>query len=189
MFLRINFFSSDYSSHVSPFLLRGARRLSGPDHTIQHLILAASEGPLLCNRDATKRIKPPSPRKKLPRGRQLVGALCLLIARKPPQIGSQREFRRFHIRTRIAGESQALLPALAARSSSVSRAATCALKKVPERSGSQTIRRVGAHWHAFKNATRSASSCGDSCWSRPAGITETVPGRISSISRREIRAS
>ena len=43
--------------------------------------------------------------------------------------------------------------------------------------------------HALRKATRSASSWGVSCWSRPAGMIETVLGRISSISRRAIRAS
>ena len=46
-----------------------------------------------------------------------------------------------------------------------------------------------SYLHALRNATRSASSWGVSCWSRPAGITETVPGRISSISRRATRTS
>ncbi len=43
--------------------------------------------------------------------------------------------------------------------------------------------------HALRNATRSASSCGVSCWSSPAGMIETALGRISSISLRGTRAS
>ena len=46
-----------------------------------------------------------------------------------------------------------------------------------------------AQRQALRKATRSASSWGVNCWSRPAGMTETVLGRISSISRRAIRAS
>ena len=48
---------------------------------------------------------------------------------------------------------------------------------------------VVPHLQALRNATRSASSWGVSCWSRPAGMTETVPGRISSMSSRGMRVS
>ena len=47
----------------------------------------------------------------------------------------------------------------------------------------------GCHFAAFKNSTTSASSCGESCWSRPPGMTETVLGRIASISSRGMRRS
>src|SRR5688572_23472857 len=46
------------------------------------------------------------------------------------------------------------------------------------------------HYFAFfKNATRSANSCVVSCLSSPAGITDTVLGRISSTSLRATRTS
>ena len=48
---------------------------------------------------------------------------------------------------------------------------------------------LACYLQAFRKATRSASSWWVSCWSRPAGMIETVLGRISSISRRAMRAS
>ena len=38
--------------------------------------------------------------------------------------------------------------------------------------------------HAFRNAIRSASSCGVNCLSSPAGMIDTLPGRTSSMSSR-----
>src|SRR5262249_29589719 len=43
--------------------------------------------------------------------------------------------------------------------------------------------------HAFRKATKSASSRGVSCWSSPAGITDTLPGCMSSTSGRGMWAS
>src|SRR5947207_3022001 len=48
---------------------------------------------------------------------------------------------------------------------------------------------LGPHFVDFKKATKSASSCLVICCSNPAGITDTVPGRISVMSARAIRTS
>src|SRR5262245_38903314 len=60
--------------------------------------------------------------------------------------------------------------------------------------GGQLVARVecqrgNGHLQFFKNSTRSASSCSESCLSSPAGMTETFPGSISSTSPRVIRTS
>ena len=63
------------------------------------------------------------------------------------------------------------------------------LRRNSKSCGGDCRRRLEAHLHAFKNATRSASSRGVICWSRPAGMTETLLGWISSISSRAMRTS
>src|SRR5271157_2162000 len=66
------------------------------------------------------------------------------------------------------------------------------LLDVALRKGGKLQRHGRVSWiqrQALRNATRSASSWALSCWSSPAGMIETLLGRISSISARGIRAS
>src|SRR5690349_20752766 len=48
---------------------------------------------------------------------------------------------------------------------------------------------LGPHLVAFKKASKSDNSCLLNCSSSPAGMIETVPGRVSTTSERAIRVS
>src|SRR5687768_10678960 len=55
--------------------------------------------------------------------------------------------------------------------------------------GAHAVAAGGTYLHALSTATRSAKSCGDSCWSSPDGISDTLLGVMLATSARATRSS